>query len=161
VTPSRPGRSRRRVYDVAVIGGGIVGCSAAVFLARAGLSVVLLERAEIAAGASGRNSGAIQRPFDTALAELYHETLTIYRTLAGEGPDFQLASEPAGLLLLSDDADALAHTAAAIAAEAPDLQPERLDAEALAHAEPGLAPGLAACRLQTGFPVAPAAATLR
>jgi glycine/D-amino acid oxidase-like deaminating enzyme len=45
--------------DVAVIGGGILGLSAALALAERGVSVVLLEAAEIGAGASGRNGGLV------------------------------------------------------------------------------------------------------
>ena len=36
-------------YDVAIIGGGIIGTSAAAYLAEAGRSVVLVEREQIAA----------------------------------------------------------------------------------------------------------------
>jgi len=43
--------------DVAVIGGGITGCSCALALAEAGLKVRLYEAREIAGGASGRNGG--------------------------------------------------------------------------------------------------------
>jgi gamma-glutamylputrescine oxidase len=43
--------------DVAVVGGGITGCSCAVTLAEAGLRVRLFEAREIAGGASGRNGG--------------------------------------------------------------------------------------------------------
>jgi gamma-glutamylputrescine oxidase len=43
--------------DVAVVGGGITGCSCALALAEAGLSVRLFEEREIAGGASGRNGG--------------------------------------------------------------------------------------------------------
>ena len=43
--------------DVAVIGGGITGCSCALALAEAGLRVRLFEAREIAGGASGRNGG--------------------------------------------------------------------------------------------------------
>ena len=45
--------------DVAVIGGGIVGCSAAYYLSRAGADVTLVERAGIASGASGNSAGGI------------------------------------------------------------------------------------------------------
>ena len=45
--------------DVAVIGGGILGLSTALALAEAGRSVVVLEAAEIGAGASGRNGGLV------------------------------------------------------------------------------------------------------
>ena len=45
--------------DVVVVGGGIAGASAAYHLARHGRRVTLLERGEIASGASGVNAGAI------------------------------------------------------------------------------------------------------
>jgi len=43
--------------DVAVVGGGITGCSCALALAEAGLKVRLFEAREVAGGASGRNGG--------------------------------------------------------------------------------------------------------
>jgi gamma-glutamylputrescine oxidase len=43
--------------DVAVVGGGLAGLSAALELAQRGLHVVLLEAKEVAWGASGRNGG--------------------------------------------------------------------------------------------------------
>ncbi len=45
--------------DVVVVGGGIAGASAAYHLAARGRSVVLLERGEVASGASGVNMGGI------------------------------------------------------------------------------------------------------
>ena len=46
--------------DVTIIGGGIVGSSAALFLRRFGLSVVLLERGLCGAAASGVNYGGVR-----------------------------------------------------------------------------------------------------
>src|SRR5947208_1386751 len=43
--------------DVAVVGGGITGCSCALTAARAGKRVRLYEAGTIAQGASGRNGG--------------------------------------------------------------------------------------------------------
>jgi gamma-glutamylputrescine oxidase len=43
--------------DVAVVGGGIAGCSAALHLARRGFTVALLEACSIGYGASGRSGG--------------------------------------------------------------------------------------------------------
>jgi gamma-glutamylputrescine oxidase len=54
--PLEPGRIEGPV-DVAVVGGGITGCSCALALAEAGLGVRLFEAREIAGGASGRNGG--------------------------------------------------------------------------------------------------------
>ena len=47
--------------DVAIIGGGFTGLSAALALARQGASVVLLEAARIGAGASGHAPGRAGR----------------------------------------------------------------------------------------------------
>ena len=43
--------------------------------------MTLYERAAIAAGASGRNSGAVWYPTDPVLAVLYRESLARYRAL--------------------------------------------------------------------------------
>jgi gamma-glutamylputrescine oxidase len=45
--------------DVAIVGGGITGCSAALELAEHGLNVALLEARDIGWGASGRNGGQV------------------------------------------------------------------------------------------------------
>ena len=47
--------------EVAVVGGGITGCSCALALAEAGLRVRLYDAREIASGASGRNGGLALR----------------------------------------------------------------------------------------------------
>lgn len=45
--------------DVAIVGGGIAGIATAYSLVREGASVIVLERGEIAEGASGRNAGFV------------------------------------------------------------------------------------------------------
>jgi len=57
--PAPPLASRRldRPPDVEIVGGGVTGCSCALTLANAGLSVRLHEARTIAGGASGRNGG--------------------------------------------------------------------------------------------------------
>lgn len=47
--------------DVAIIGGGLMGCSAAFFLAQRGLSVLLLETDKVGRQASGTNFGNVRR----------------------------------------------------------------------------------------------------
>jgi len=47
--------------DVAILGGGLTGVSAAYFLARRGCKVALVERDVLASGASGRNAGFLLR----------------------------------------------------------------------------------------------------
>ena len=46
-------------FDCAVIGAGVLGCSAALFLARAGMRVALLDRGAICREASGVNAGTL------------------------------------------------------------------------------------------------------
>jgi glycine/D-amino acid oxidase-like deaminating enzyme len=142
--------------DVAVIGGGILGLATAAFLAEAGARVRVYERDELAAGASGRNSGALQHPLDDALTPLFEESLTHYAQLDG----FPLPSAPVGVLILADRPEPLAAQQAALAARFPELEPSWLDEAALAAAEPGLAAGLVAYRLEDGRPVPPAAAAM-
>lgn len=55
--PRRPALSGSTGCDVAVVGGGLAGLSAALELAERGFDVVLLEAREIGSGASGRNGG--------------------------------------------------------------------------------------------------------
>jgi D-hydroxyproline dehydrogenase subunit beta len=147
-------------HDVAVIGGGIIGTALATFLAEAGRSVVLVERDALAAGASGRNSGALQRPFDDALAELHESSLQLYRELAVADPNFHLGREPAGLLLVAPEDERTGVLARQVVRELPGFGAEYVAGDALRRLEPALAPGLVACRLDTGFPVVPSAATL-
>ncbi len=46
-------------FDVVVIGGGLIGCATASYLAAAGARVALLERGQINQGASGQNAGSL------------------------------------------------------------------------------------------------------
>lgn len=145
--------------DVVVVGGGIVGTAAAAFLAEEGAAVLLVERDAIAAGASGRNSGVVQQPFDRALVPLYRDTVREYRALAEADLGFRWPEEPAGLLLVSRDEAVIQAEAEAIRRSGSRLGAEVLDPEATRRLEPGLARGVWACRVPTGHPVPPAAAT--
>ncbi len=142
--------------DVAVIGGGIVGCATAAFLAEAGVSVLLAERTALAAGASGRNSGIVQHPMDATLLPLFTETVEHYRALAAHG--FDLPEAPGGLLVVAEDEAALGPELEHLAAF-PELRAEALAPGEPARLEPCVAPALAGIRLEAGFAVPPAAAT--
>src|SRR6187200_2189411 len=115
--------------DLLIVGGGIIGCSAAAFAAERGASVTLVEATEIGAGASGRNSGVVQHPFDPVLAPLHETTLDHYRALA-DG-DFSFPAEPAGLLLLTDDPAAGHARVTELTASDPALAAAFLDERAL------------------------------
>jgi glycine/D-amino acid oxidase-like deaminating enzyme len=147
--------------DVAVVGGGIVGTAAALELARGGASVALAEATAIGAGASGRNSGAVQHPFDPVLAPLHRATIERYRKLALEAPDaFAFPDLPAGLLLVAPESEIpeLEAERALVHGIAPELRAELLTAADVARLDPSVARDVAAIRLETGYPVPPAAA---
>jgi gamma-glutamylputrescine oxidase len=57
--PDYPALDGDRSCDVAIIGGGFTGLSAAAHLAKAGASVVLIEAHRFGDGASGRNGGQL------------------------------------------------------------------------------------------------------
>ncbi|KAB2682885.1 MULTISPECIES: NAD(P)/FAD-dependent oxidoreductase [Brucella/Ochrobactrum group] len=68
--------TRRLQVDAVIIGGGIVGGSAALFMRRAGLSVILLDKGFCGAQASGVNYGGVRRqgraPEQLPLAQRSH-----------------------------------------------------------------------------------------
>jgi glycine/D-amino acid oxidase-like deaminating enzyme len=141
--------------DTIVIGGGIIGVAAAAHLAEDGRRVLLLESDSIGAAASGRNSGVVQHPFDPVLVELHLETVALYRGQDG----FGLPSVPAGLLSVTHDVDGVRRLAAELAASHPSMHPTFVSPDDMRRVEPTLARDVAACRLEIGYPVAPAAAT--
>lgn len=46
-------------FNVGIVGGGLIGCATASYLAKAGARVILLERGQINQGASGQNAGSL------------------------------------------------------------------------------------------------------
>ena len=56
-----PTTTQPQSVDVIIIGGGIVGCSTAYFLASNGISVALCEKGSIAGEQSSRNWGFIRK----------------------------------------------------------------------------------------------------
>ncbi|MDP9286406.1 MAG: FAD-binding oxidoreductase [Actinomycetota bacterium] len=77
--------------EVAVIGGGVTGCSCALTLAEHGVRVRLHEAREIAAGASGRNGGFALRgaavPYDQARRQLGNERARLLMELTERSLD--------------------------------------------------------------------------
>jgi sarcosine oxidase subunit beta len=70
---------------VAVIGGGVVGLSAAYFLAKSGVEVSVFEQKYLLYGASGRNSGGITAQLDDeAMIKLALRSIELYDELQSE-----------------------------------------------------------------------------
>jgi gamma-glutamylputrescine oxidase len=89
---ARPALEERVVADVAIIGGGLAGLSAALQLSRRGKKVVVLEAESIGFGASGRNGGFVSPGFSTGTdaiaARAGGETAKALHKLSIEGVEF-------------------------------------------------------------------------
>src|SRR5436190_13163693 len=139
------GAGDRMTYDVVVVGAGIVGCAAAAYLAEGGVRVAVFDAGPIGAGASGRNAGLVEHPFDAEQVALHDETVAILRDVLGDA----LPAEPTGVLLLFED-ERGAEQAVRDAAPFPALAAELLAPDAVLAAEPTVREGLWACRPATG-----------
>lgn len=94
--------------DVVIIGAGIVGTSAAYYLAKSGHSVVLCEKGRVAGEQSSRNWGFVrQQGRDPAEIPAIIESLRLWRGLAEEiGED--LGFKQAGVYYLADTEEQVA-----------------------------------------------------
>lgn len=86
-TPTDP-LSGELDVDVVVIGGGVTGVTGALFLAEGGARVAVLERREVASGATGRNGGFMLAGTHEYYVEAVEELTDLYgadgRRMAGE-----------------------------------------------------------------------------
>ena len=93
-----------RTSDVVVVGGGIIGCSVAYYLAIKGVKVIVVEKKEgLSFGASGANQGgcALQL-FHPPVLELARESLKLYENLSRE-IGYDVGYENIGSLVCSVD----------------------------------------------------------
>jgi glycine/D-amino acid oxidase-like deaminating enzyme len=128
--------------DVVVIGGGLLGCSAAYWLARSGIRVIVLEQAAPAFGATGRNGGfhvvGTSEAYHTMVTHFGHaDAKAIYQitldsrsllrqVLAEEQLECEYR-EPGRLNLELNEAERSAHAAAITALRADGFEAEQLD----------------------------------
>jgi glycine/D-amino acid oxidase-like deaminating enzyme len=98
--------------DVAIVGGGIVGCSAAYYLARAGVSVAVFEKGRIGGEQSGRNWGFVRQQCRSPVElPLMIESLALWKALPAElGED--VGFHQGGTLYLAQNEAELAGLAA-------------------------------------------------
>ena len=96
-----------QAYDVAVLGGGILGCTVALFLARGGMRVAVVERGALCREASGRNAGTLSIQIKpVALIPYSLKARELWRTTADWlGAEVGFATR-AGLSFAFDEAEA-------------------------------------------------------
>ena len=95
-------------FDVAVIGGGIVGCMNAFWLARRGMTVAILERDRIGCGTTN-NSFAWINATSKSDEEAYHRLNALggatYRELAAEFGEEAMGLNPCGMVKIARRCD--------------------------------------------------------
>ena len=138
-TPSDP-LSGDLDVDVVVIGGGVTGVTGALFLAEGGARVAVLERREIASGATGRNGGFMLAGTHEYYAEAVEELTDLYgpdgRRLAREAWTIALENHDlmAGLMKKYDiQCDYYRHGSYVIAMKRPDRGSHRNPLERIAQ----------------------------
>jgi glycine/D-amino acid oxidase-like deaminating enzyme len=72
--------------DVAVIGGGVIGCAVAYYVAKSGARVAVIDRSDIGSGASSANAGSINMATKKAglTLDLAMASQRLYENLAAE-----------------------------------------------------------------------------
>ena len=72
-------------YDAIIIGGGIMGCSAAFQLGKRGLKVALFEKENIGAGSTGKSSAIIRQHYSNRLtARMALHSLRVFQNFGDE-----------------------------------------------------------------------------
>jgi glycine/D-amino acid oxidase-like deaminating enzyme len=149
--------------DVVVVGGGIIGAACAFELAERGASVTLLEREELAAGASGRNNGLWVTPVDPALLPMARISLARYLEIAEATPvPLRLDREPIGLVAAAlDDEEMRGGEQAHEPYRAAGVRVDRLEPADVLRLEPAIASQvLGGWLVHHGNRLAPAALTV-
>lgn len=102
-------------FDVIIVGGGIVGCTCAYYLTKAGQKVALIERASIGSGTTG-NSFAWVNATSKVSDEKYHRLNALghamHARLAVEFGEQTLGVTPSGALIVVTRSDAAGYAAA-------------------------------------------------
>jgi sarcosine oxidase subunit beta len=101
--------------DVVIIGGGVIGTSAAFHLAEAGVPVVLVERAQLGSGSTCRAAGGVRTQFSDALnIEIARRSLDAFRDF-GRRPGWEIDLKPVGYLFVlsrEEDLESFRHSIA-------------------------------------------------
>jgi len=142
---------KRRAYDVAVVGAGIVGAACARECARQGLSVVVIEAHHLAYGATSAAMGHLAVMDDSeAQFALTRYSLKLWDELAAELPADSGLDHCGCIWIAADEEDFEQLRRKQAFYQERDVAVEVLDAQALREAEPNLRPGLAGGLLVPG-----------
>jgi sarcosine oxidase subunit beta len=127
--------------DVVVIGGGVIGTSAAFHLAEAGISVLLLERDMLGAGSTSRAAGGVRAQFsDPVNIALGARSLAAFEDF-GRRPGAEIDLRQHGYLFLLDDPGDVRKFEASVAAQTELGVPSRmLDVAEACALSPVIAP---------------------
>lgn len=97
-----PGRSAPLPASAAVvvIGGGVIGTSAAFHLAEVGVDVVLIERAQLGSGSTRRAAGGVRTQFSDVLnVEIAKRSMDAFRDF-GRRPGWEISLKQVGYLFV-------------------------------------------------------------
>jgi sarcosine oxidase subunit beta len=125
--------------DIIVVGAGVQGASLAFHLARAGADVVVLERAAVGAGATGRSSGFVRMHYDLELeARLAWASYPYFADWAGRVGEGDAGFVRTGFLQLVPASATAALRANVAAHQRIGIVTEVLDQAALSKLVPGI-----------------------
>lgn len=136
-----------RTTDVCIIGGGVIGASAAYRLAKAKKRVVVCEKDDYAAGASGSCDQMVilQSKKPGLSLRLALDSACMFGTLSDElGCEIEYVKS-GGMVAIETEAELAAMTDFASQQRAAGLDVEILDSKEAAKLQPGLSPHLLGC----------------
>jgi sarcosine oxidase, subunit beta len=86
--------------SVVIVGGGVIGTSAAFHLAEAGVDVVLIERAQLGSGSTSKAAGGVRTQFSDRLnVELAKRSIAAFREF-GRRPGWEIELKQVGYLFV-------------------------------------------------------------
>ncbi|MFJ3305012.1 NAD(P)/FAD-dependent oxidoreductase [Streptomyces sp. NPDC086549] len=136
---------KRLTCDVVVVGAGMVGTACALYAARTGLDVIVVDRGPVAGGTTGAGEGNLLVSDKEPGPELELALLSgrLWAGLARETGD-AIEYEPKGGVVVAETSEALAALERFTAGQrAAGVDAETVDAGRLRDLEPHVAPGLA------------------
>src|ERR1700677_4600914 len=130
-------------FDAVIVGGGIVGTACALAFSRAAVRVVVVERAEIGAGATAAAMGHIVVLDDSpAQLALTRYSQVLWRQLGSRLPSDAEYTQRGTLWVAADDEEMQAICRKHSVYKEHGITSDVIDAQALARTEPALRSGL-------------------